>query len=211
MIGSKKLQTSASEKHMNKPATLLVLALTLFTLCAAAEDTPATVLKPPKGAQVAIVVFEDLECPDCARAAPLLEEAAKTYNIPVVRHDFPLAFHPWSFEAAVLARYFDTHSKKIGNEFRDQCFSHQLEITKDNLHAFAEKFAAEHKLTLPFIIDPQGKLAAEVTADRSLGQALHLEHTPTIYVVSNKTHGKPFVEVVDRSQLYALIDTMKKE
>lgn len=196
---------------MNKPATLLTITLTLLAICAAAEDTPATVLKPPKGSQVAIVVFEDLECPDCARAAPLLEEAAKTYNIPVVRHDFPLAFHPWSFEAAVLARYFDTHSKKIGNEFRDQCFAHQLEITKDNLHAFAEKFAAEHKLTLPFIIDPQGKLAAEVTADRNLGQALHLEHTPTIYVVSNKTHGKPFVEVVDRSQLYALIDTMKKE
>jgi len=157
------------------------------------------------------VIFEDLECPDCARAAPLLEEASKTYNIPVVRHDFPLAFHKWSFEAAVLARYFDTHSKKIGNEFRDQCFAHQLEINKDNLHAFAEKFAAEHKISLPFVVDPQGKLAAQVTADRDLGSSLKLEHTPTIYVVSNKTHGKPFVEVVDRSQLYALIDTMKKE
>jgi protein-disulfide isomerase len=196
---------------MRKSAILLTITLILLAICVLAEDTPATVLKPPKGAQVAIVVFEDLECPDCARAAPLLEEAAKTYNIPVVRHDFPLAFHPWSFDAAVLARYFDTHSKKIGNEFRDQCFAHQLEINKDNLHAFAEKFAEEHKLTLPFVIDPQGKLAAEVTADRNLGTALHLEHTPTIYVVSNKTHGKPFVEVVDRSQLYALIDSMKKE
>ncbi|HET7442476.1 MAG TPA: thioredoxin domain-containing protein [Terriglobales bacterium] len=196
---------------MNKRAILIAVTLIVLAICAAGEETPATVLKPPKGAQVAIVVFEDLECPDCARAAPLLEEAAKTYSIPVVRHDFPLPFHPWSFDAAVLARYFDTHSKKIGNEFRDQCFAHQLEITKDNLRTFADKFAAEHKITLPFIVDPQGKFAAEVTADRNLGQALHLEHTPTIYVVSNKTHGKPFVEVVDRSQLYALIDTMKKE
>lgn len=196
---------------MRKHATLIVITIALLALSAVAQDTPATVLKPPKGSQVAIVIFEDLECPDCARAAPLLEEASKTYNIPVVRHDYPLAFHKWSFDAAVLARYFDTHSKKIGNEFRDQCFAHQLEITKDNLHAFAEKFAADHKLTLPFVVDPQGKLAAQVTADRDLGTALHLEHTPTIYVVSNKTHGKPFVEVVDRSQLYALIDTMKKE
>ena len=61
------------------------------------------------------------------------------------------------------------------------------------------------------MVDPQGKLAAQVTTDRDLGSSLKLEHTPTIYVVSNKTHGKPFVEVVDRSQLYALIDTMKKE
>jgi protein-disulfide isomerase len=196
---------------MRKNSTLLALAVLLLALRAAAQDTPTSVLKPPKGAQVAIVIFEDLECPDCARAAPLLEEASKTYSIPVVRHDFPLAFHKWSFDAAVLARYFDTHSKKIGNEFRDQCFAHQLEINKDNLHAFAEKFATEHKISLPFVVDPQGKLAAQVTADRDLGTSLHLEHTPTIYVVSNKSHGKPFVEVVDRSQLYALIDTMKKE
>jgi hypothetical protein len=30
-------------------------------------------------------------------------------------------------------------------------------------------------------------------------------------VVSNKTQGKPFVEVADRSQLYQLIDAMKEE
>jgi hypothetical protein len=29
--------------------------------------------------------------------------------------------------------------------------------------------------------------------------------------VSNKTQGKPFVEVVDRTQLFQLIDAMKSE
>jgi len=38
-----------------------------------------------------------------------------------------------------------------------------------------------------------------------------LQHTPTLYVVSNKRSGTPFVEVVDRSQLFQLIDTMRKE
>ena len=61
------------------------------------------------------------------------------------------------------------------------------------------------------MVDPAGKLAALVLADKELGKSLNLEHTPTIYVVSNKRAGKPFVEVVDRSQLYALIDAMKKE
>jgi protein-disulfide isomerase len=167
-------------------------------------------LKPPKGTAVAIVVFEDLECPDCARAAPLLEEAAKTYNIPVVRHDFPLQMHPWAMDAAILARYFDTHAKKIGNEFRDTVFQHQLEINKDNLRAFAEKFAESKKIDLPFVVDPQGKLAGLIEADRNLGNSIGLNHTPTIYVVSNKNVGKPFVEVVDRSQLFQLIDTMKR-
>jgi protein-disulfide isomerase len=191
-----------------KAAITLCLLLATFSAWAQSADNPA--LKPPKGAQVAIVVFEDLECPDCARAAPLLEEAAKTYKIPVVRHDFPLQMHPWAMDAAILARYFDTHSKKVGNEFRDTVFQHQLEINKDNLRAFAEKFAAARKIDLPFVVDPQGKLAALIEADRNLGNSIGLNHTPTIYVVSNKTVGKPFVEVVDRTQLFQLIDTMKR-
>jgi protein-disulfide isomerase len=197
------------KKHM-KLRLATFASLLVLTTFAAAQSTENPVLRPPKGAQVAIVVFEDLECPDCARAAPLVEEASRTYNIPVVRHDFPLPMHPWAYDAAVLARYFGTQSKKLGNDFRDTVFQHQLEITKDNLRAFAEKFAAEHKLDLPFAVDPQGKLAAEIEADRNLGNSLALNHTPTIYVVSNKKVGKPFVEVVDRSQLFQLIDTMKQ-
>jgi|SRR5215510_4870393 len=193
---------------MNKRALLLCLLLLVGNAWSQSLSSPA--LKPPKGASVAIVVFEDLECPDCARAAPLLEEAAKTYNIPVVRHDFPLQMHPWAMDAAILARYFDTRSKKIGNLFRDTLFKHQLEISKDNLRAFAEKFAQSQKVDLPFVIDPQGKLAALVEADRNLGNSIGLNHTPTIYVVSNKNVGKPFVEVVDRSQLFQLIDAMKR-
>lgn len=188
--------------------TAVLMPLLALTMVGQSADNPA--LRPPKGAQVAIVVFEDLECPDCARANPLVEEAARTYHIPVVIHDFPLQMHPWAYDAAILARYFDTHAKKIGNEFRDTVFQHQLEISKDNLHAFAEKFASEHKIDLPFVVDPQGKLAAEVEADRNLGNNLGLNHTPTIYVVSNNKVGKPFVEVVDRSQLFQLIDTMKQ-
>jgi protein-disulfide isomerase len=178
---------------------------------ASAQSAVNPALRPPKGSTVAIVVFEDLQCPDCRRAAPLVEEASKTYKIPVVRHDFPLPFHTWSFDAAVLARYFDTHSKSLGNEFRDYIFSNQLEITAQNLRGFAEKFASEHKVDLPFVVDPEGKLAALVNADRELGKTIPINHTPTLYVVSNKRAGKPFVEVVDRSQLYALIDSMLKE
>ncbi len=189
---------------------LAILAVTaLIALEVRADDRSA--LRPPKGASVALIVFEDLECPDCARAAPLVAEASRTYKIPVVIHDFPLPKHPWAFDAAVLARYFDSQSKKIGSEFREQVFQHQTEITPENLHAFADKFATEHKVDLPFVIDPQGKFAAEVKADRDLGTRIGINHTPTIYVVSNKTQGKPFVEVVDRSQLFQLIEDMKQE
>lgn len=191
-------------------AVLLLLFLAL-AFSAVAQDTPETVLRPPKGAQVAIVVFEDLECPMCRRTAPLVEQASKQYNIPVVRHDFPLPMHPWSYQAAVMARYFDMHSKALGNEFRDYVFQNQLEITLQNLRGYAERFAADHKVDFPFVIDPSGKLAAEVNADKSLGQAIHLDHTPTVYIVSSRNPGKPYIEVKDNSQLYATIDAMMKD
>ncbi len=191
-------------------AMLLPLAIVgTLALTAHAHAQNENVLRPPKGAKVALVVFEDLQCPDCARANPLLEEAARTYKIPLVRYDFPLPMHDWSFEAAVMARYFD--GKKLGNEFRDYIFQHQTEIKKDTLRSFADRFAAERKTSLPFIYDPQGKLAAAVKADRDIGQRVGIQHTPTIYVVNNSRSATPFVEVVDRGQLFQMIDAMQSE
>ena len=164
-------------------------------------------LKPPAGARVAIVEFEDLECPDCARANPLIREAAANYKIPLIRHDFPLPFHVWSMQAAINARWFDTKNKKIGDDYRDVVFANQTSITDLNgLRSFTEKFAADRKIALPFAVDPQGKLQAEVKADYALGQRIGIEHTPTIWVVTANSKGAPFVEVVDRSKLYQLID-----
>jgi protein-disulfide isomerase len=208
-------------------ATLLLLPAGVGHRAAAQETTQVMntrPLHPPAGARVAIVEFGDLECPDCARANPLLKQAAEQYKIPWVRYDFPLPQHDWSFQAAVNARWFDTHSKKLGDEYRDAVFAHQNEITVitdagtydgskglPNLRAFTEKFAADNKLALPFVIDPQGKLAALVKADYALGQSVGIQHTPTIWVVTNQTHGTPFVEVVDRTKLYSMIDTALEE
>jgi protein-disulfide isomerase len=165
-------------------------------------------LRPPAGARVAIIEFEDLECPDCARANPLLKEASEKYNIPWVRHDFPLPFHAWSFTAAVNARWFDTKSKKLGDEYRDAVFANQISITDLSvLRDFTQKFAKDHGIALPFAMDPQGTLTAEVKADYALGQRIGIEHTPTIWVVTaNNKSGPPFVEVVDRTKLFQLID-----
>ena len=124
-------------------------------------------LKPPPGARVAIVEFEDMECPDCARANPLLRDAANQYHIPWVRHDFPLPFHAWSFDAAVYARWFDTKSKKLGDDFRDAVFANQQLIDAAGetspetpagpttaaaaaIRNFAEKFAQQHGIAASF-------------------------------------------------------------
>jgi len=193
---------------MNRTFILLALAVLAVSL-ATAQDTSS--LKPPKGAQLAIIVFEDLQCPQCGRSNPLLEQASKTYKIPLVRYDFPLPMHNWSYNAALIARYFDTQSQKLGDDFRDYVFAHQLEIFPYNLRSIAEKFAADHKVSLPFAIDPQGELAAKITADKNLGQRVGINHTPTIYLVSSKPQGPSIMEVKDNNQLFQMIDAMKRD
>jgi protein-disulfide isomerase len=192
-----------------KKTSLFALVLSLLSSVVLAQD--ASLLRPPKGTPVALVVFQDLQCPKCRIDAPLEEQAAKTHKIPLVLHDFPLPMHNWSFNAAVIARYFDTQSKDLGNQFRDYIFQHQPEITPDNLQNFAQKFAGEHKTDLPFVVDPQGKLAAEVNADKELGRKVGIQHTPTIYVVSSKNPARPFVEVTDTKQLFQLIEAVQNE
>ena len=210
-------------------AAFLALAM-VGTIAMRAQDSAylSQVLRPPKGANIALVIFEDLECPDCARAAPLVEEASKAYKIPVVRYDFPLPMHDWSFDAAVMAHYFESKSPALGVAFRAFIFEHQQEIDgptgagpagspegvaaqKRRLRDFAEQFARQHKTALPFAVDPQGKFAAEVRREKNVGERVGITHTPTLYVVSNRRQGAPFVEVVDRTKLYSMIDEIKAD
>jgi protein-disulfide isomerase len=190
---------------------LLIASVPVSAQMAAAGGNTEKVkaLRPPVGAKVAIIVFEDLQCPDCARAAPLVEQVAKAEKVPVVRHDFPLPMHNYSRQAAIIARYFDTKSKKLGDDWRDYVFANQTAITPENLNSKAQAFAQEHGTAMPFMLDPGGKLAAKVQADFALGQRIGIQHTPTIFVVSNTTKGEPFVEVVDRSKLTEMIESMK--
>lgn len=194
---------------------LALLAIVPSSLAQGSAPTivhDASALKPPAGARVAIVEFEDMECPMCARVNPILRGAAAQYHIPWVRHDFPLSMHVWSFDAAVDARWFDTKSKQLGDAFRDAVFANQQSIeTKQDLRAFAEKFAQQHGIGFPFVLDPQGKLAAAVKADYALGQRIGIEHTPTIWIVTNKTSGVPYTEVTDINKLYAIIDQAMAE
>jgi protein-disulfide isomerase len=59
---------------------------------------------------------------------------------------------------------------------------------------------------MPFAIDPQGQLSALVKGDYALGQRVGIEHTPTIWVTTANSKGAPFVEVVDRTKLFQMID-----
>jgi protein-disulfide isomerase len=168
------------------------------------KDT--SMLRAPTGARVAIFEFEDLECPACAHAFPIVHSAIEKYKIPLVRHDFPLGpMHPWSFDAAVIARYIqDKISPQAAEDYRRAVFTNQISIaTKEDLNAFSQKYFQSHGRVMPFVIDPNGLFAAEVRADHTLGERIGLRQTPTIFIVTQKG----YTEVSDVTQLYAMLDT----
>lgn len=170
------------------------------------QDTSA--LKPPAGARVAIVEFDDLQCPACAHANPILKAAAAKYKIPWVRHDFLIPSHTWSRNAAIRARWFDTQSKALGDEYRDEVFANQTSIYNlAMLSQFTERFAQSHSVAMPFAVDPQGKLEAAVVADNDLGKRTGITVTPSIFIVAANSKGAPFIRVNNPDQdLYQAID-----
>jgi protein-disulfide isomerase len=191
-----------------KTTILGLVAVVMMTAGSAWAAGDTSALHPPPGHRMALVAFEDLECPMCARAEPLLEQAERNYGIPLVRHDFVIPMHPWSMEAHIMARYFDTQSPRLGDEFRAYIFANQAAIYKANLREWADKFAALHHTALPAFYDPTGALRAKVEADTQLGREIGIMHTPTIYVVTDSPK-EPFVEVPDQTKLFETIEQVK--
>jgi hypothetical protein len=190
----------------------LFLALILATsLTGFAADTCS--VKPPAGSQLAIVEFEDLQCPRCAAVAGTVHEAARVYKLPLVRYDFPLPMHNWSKQASIIGRYFDHLSaqpgakdKNLGDEYRAYIFANQPAITPDGLRAYADTFAKSKGVTLPQNVDPNGELEKEVNLSYACGVSQKIQHTPTVFLA--KDDGSAPVEVQDMDKLYATIDTM---
>ena len=163
-----------------------------------------SMLVPPPGAKVALIEWEDLECPACAHAFPFVHMALDHYHIPYLRYDFHIPGHLWSRQASIIARYLqDKVSPELATEYRREVFASQFKIASpEDLNRFTQEFFTKHGKQLPFVIDPTGQLAREVDADNALGLKLGLTETPTIVVVTNKG----WIQVKDVSDLYQAID-----
>jgi protein-disulfide isomerase len=158
----------------------------------------------PAGQKVALLEFEDLECPACAHAAPIVKQAIDKYKIPYLRHDFLIPGHFWSKDAAITARYLqDKVSTDLAEQYRRDVFASQMSISsKDDLDVFTRRWFQNHKQMMPFVMDPVGRFAAEVQADCTMGDRIGLIHTPTIVVLTPRG----WTEVTDVTQLYSVLD-----
>ena len=207
-----RLRLSAMSRMSHVVSAVLFVSLTGVAAKAQTSLPPnqgtkfrdTSVLVPPAGAKVAILEWEDLECPACAHAFPFVHMAIDHYKIPLERHDFQIPGHLWSHEASIYARYLqDKVSPDIATDYRRQVFASQFRISsKEDLIKFTTDFFKSKGKQLPFVLDPTGQLQREVDADKDLGLKLGVMHTPTIVVVT----AKGWIEVADISNLYQAID-----
>ncbi len=167
---------------------LMVLGLGAATASAGRRARPAPSPDPIAGnphSRIRVIIYQDLECPDCAQwhgifVHQIIPEFGKEVGFEF--RDFPLPQHLWSFNAAVLARYFDEHNPPLGMAWRDYCFTHQNDLTPDNLLQRAAAWAAPYGITRAQLnqVFTRSDLFALVEADMQRGREDHVEHTPTV-------------------------------
>jgi protein-disulfide isomerase len=180
----------------------LLLALGLVTASSAAdrlvEGNPAS--------PVRVLVYEDLQCPDCAAFRKMLDEhiLPKYKTKAAFEHrDFALPKHSWARRAAIAARFFESVKPELGVEFRRATLANISAIAAPEFDSWVRSFAAKHG------VDPgravaslsDEKFASLADYDYREGVARGVAKTPTVFV-----DGEPFVETFTLEELVKALD-----
>jgi len=155
---------------------------------------------------VRVLIYEDLQCPDCADFRVMLDEKLLPRYAATVRfehRDFPLAKHAWARKAAIAARFFEESQPGLGLAYRKYSMANLREITADNFNDRLAQFAKDHGVdsTKALASLEDARLAALVEEDYQDGVARGIAHTPTVLV-----NGRPFVETFPVEDVAKAID-----
>jgi protein-disulfide isomerase len=160
---------------------------------------------------VKVLIYEDLQCPDCARFRVMLDQKLMPKfgaEVAFVHRDFPLAKHAWARPAAIAARHFGGISPELGLKFRRYCSDNIPQIKADNfaakVAAFAKANGADAEKATAALAD--AKLDAAVEKDIQDGVARGVSKTPTVFV-----NGKPFIETFTVEEISKAIEDALKQ
>ena len=182
---------------------LLAAALLLVPGIAAAQHLIEGAAKSP----VRVIVYEDLQCPDCAVFRNMMDETLLPKYSATVRfehRDFPLAKHAWARKAAIAARFFEESRPGLGVAYRKYCFAKLSESTPENFDERLSSFASSHGIdpAKAFASLSDARLGELVERDYQEGVARGVAHTPTVLV-----NGRPFIETFPVEDVAKAIDS----
>jgi protein-disulfide isomerase len=175
--------------------------LAIFLVMTSLLSAQKPLVEGNASSSVRVVIWEDLQCPDCADFRKMMDKDLIPRFGDTVRfehRDFPLAKHAWARPAAIAARFFETVSPELAVEFRKSTMGQQDHITPENFQDHLMAFAQAHG------IDPakataslkDAALAAKVQQEVDEGVARGIAHTPTVLV-----NGEPFIETFPAEDL----------
>jgi protein-disulfide isomerase len=158
------------------------------------------------GSPVRVIIYEDLQCPDCADFRVMLDQQILPKygdRVEFLHRDFPLAKHAWARRAAIAARFFTEKDPRFGLEYRRHTMATQGETTADNFKDQLAEFARQHGLkqeeALAALDNPH--YAELVEKDYQEGVGRGIVHTPTALV-----NGTPFIETFTFEEISKGID-----
>ncbi len=145
-------------------------------------DFPITGLpfRGKENAPVTIAIFDDYQCPYCARLEPLFRELMNKYpdDVKVVIKNFPLSMHPYARKAAQAALAADRQGKY--SEFHEKLFENYKDLNDAKVEAIATelgldmaKFKADRDLP---------EIDALIARDMEDGNRIGVKGTPTMYI-----------------------------
>ena len=156
--------------------------------------------------KVRVLIYEDLQCPDCAEFRRMMDEKLLPRyadKVAFVHRDFPLAKHAWARKAAIASRYFAGTRPELGLSYRRHIMAAIHETTADNFNDRLSQFARENGMNpaqaLAALDDPH--LAALVERDYQDGVARGVAKTPSVFV-----NGQPFIEHFSFEDISQAID-----
>jgi len=152
-----------------------------------------------KEAKVNVVEFGDYQCPACAYASPIVQQLVKAYegnqNVNFVFRNFPLPQHSNAMISAEAAEAARIQGKFL--EMSEMLYDRQNEWSGNPkaLEVFV-KYAQELKLDTKIFTDSinQQKFKDLIIKDRSDGQALGVNSTPSFFINGEKVVGIPNLE-----------------
>ncbi|HYP06720.1 MAG TPA: thioredoxin domain-containing protein [Bryobacteraceae bacterium] len=168
--------------------------------------SPVNIVEGNPASMVRVISYEDLECPDSAAYARMLDqELLPRYGAFVAfeRRDFPLPKHAWARQAAIASRYFRTLSAEVGARFARHCYEHQREISSENFNDHVRLYASTHgaEPERAILALQNGPFAAQVDTSYQEGRARGIERTPTLVI-----HDDIFIETFSFPEVAASLE-----
>jgi len=136
--------------------------------------------KGPVDAPVTLMIFDDFQCPYCARLLPTLEKVMEAYptQVRMVFKHFPLNMHKFARQAAIASIAARNQGKFW--PLHDQLFANYNQLNDDKIRQLAESVGLDMERFDKDIANPA--LQQEVAADLQLGTDSGVRGTPAVYI-----------------------------